>query len=67
VPLSARGALNGALWRDAVDLLAAAHMHCAGVKPTSDQNNFPLYLRSHAQAVLARARGGLQGIASRIG
>jgi hypothetical protein len=67
VPLSARGALNGALWREAVALLAAAHMHCAGVKPASDQNNFPLYLRLHAQAVLARARGGLQGIASRIG
>jgi len=67
VPLSAQGALKGALWREAVDLLAAAHTHCAGVKPASDQNNFPLYLRLHAQAVLARARGGLQRIASRLG
>jgi len=66
VPLSAQGALKGALWREAVVLLAAAHTHCAGVKPASDPNNFPLYLRSHAQAVLARARCRLQRTASSL-
>jgi hypothetical protein len=66
VPLSAHGVLNGTLWREVVNLLAAAHTHCAGVKPASDPNKFPLYLRSHAQAVLARARGGLQRIASSL-
>jgi hypothetical protein len=66
VPLSAHGVLNGTLWREVVNLLAAAHTHCAGVKPASDPNKFPVYLRSHAQAVLARARCRLQRIASSL-